>query len=61
MATKEQIDALQIGDKLEIHIEAMGGKWYEVVLAPRHDPDGKTHLAVLIEQWGYGNLRLPGE
>lgn len=55
MFTKEQIDALKVGDKLDLEFDP--GMWVEIVLATRNDPDKKTHLQVLIDQYGYKRLR----
>lgn len=56
MATKEAIDALQIGDKVEVEMDP--GVWIPVEI---NRPDGRgDHLTVLIEHYGYARMRLPG-
>lgn len=59
MATKEQIDALEIGDKLEFELSP--GEWHEVVLADVTHKTDKPHVQLLVERWGYARLRLPSE
>lgn len=56
----KEIDALKVGDKLEVEFDP--GVWVEIVLAERTPPmknkeDKRTHLQVLIDQYGYKRIR----
>lgn len=56
MADKKAVDALKTGDT--IYVPLMPGTWLPVTLTEQNREDGKSHVALLVERYGYENLRL---
>lgn len=58
MVDEKAINAMQPGDTIVVNFGKLGN-WLPVKLLERREPDGKTHLQILIEYYGYDNLRIP--